>query len=678
MNAITYFKLKSPFDGDVTKNCALTGLEVDNNFYTLEGRDIKSLALEDGRIVISLMNGGTLSTDSITDGCLRDLSVEFDEHEGVLRITKNGTVQEIGGFVTHYNQHEAIATDGSLTGKGLVNSPSGISPVYKTGQYRPVKRIIDVTEGESLPSRESVLPGDRFLTVENVSEHGYLYNYKGLKKIACRLAETHSEWRVPTKDDWDDMLNAVEPNGRFKNHEDARSNKFLGRFAGKLLKSVNCWEEEDTDGCTCEGDAPSGEICNCGKDIECHPSYCGEYGTCHHRHSADNSGIDKFCFSVVPAGYANDAKDYLYFGERAYFWTASNHEYRDAYIKAFTFNKSSVLQDILASDNYLSVRLVKDYTGDNFNEREEILGDSYSTVLMPSVKNGQAIWTSVNMGILDCECDCHCEYVIPNGGEGINFIKKYFTNEWNGREWIKKELADGESVVVVKVKGEGSDPVTPTEKPCGCHESPSDDIEGYVSKYIEYRVVNGELVDVAGSIFEQVMDSIDGEFDGIGEKVDALEEMLNSEIERSTNADSEINAHLQETDNAVAALTQSLSDSVSELNTTISEGLDAVNISISTAVSTLNQSIDAERNERTAKDEEFDGRLNAEEQARTEKDDELSERISAIEGGQGDISGKILTQEGTEYDPTTGRLMLKSRDGSNDVEVQFSFNFGTF
>ena len=164
----------------------------------------------------------------------------------------------------------------------------------------------------------------------------------------------------------------------------------------------------------------------------------------------------------------------------------------------------------------------------------------------------------------------------------------------------------------------------------------------------------------------------------VRQKVDALEEMLNSEIERSTNADSEINAHLQETDNAVAALTQSLSDSVSELNTTISEGLDAVNISISTAVSTLNQSIDAERNERTAKDEEFDGRLNAEEQARTEKDDELSERISAIEGGQGDISGKILTQEGTEYDPTTGRLMLKSRDGSNDVEVQFSFNFGTF
>ena len=34
MNAITYFKLKSPYEGDITKNCALTGSEVDNTFYT--------------------------------------------------------------------------------------------------------------------------------------------------------------------------------------------------------------------------------------------------------------------------------------------------------------------------------------------------------------------------------------------------------------------------------------------------------------------------------------------------------------------------------------------------------------------------------------------------------------------------------------------------------------------
>ena len=40
MNGITYYRLKSDYPGDYTKNCALNGTEVDNNFYVLEGRDI--------------------------------------------------------------------------------------------------------------------------------------------------------------------------------------------------------------------------------------------------------------------------------------------------------------------------------------------------------------------------------------------------------------------------------------------------------------------------------------------------------------------------------------------------------------------------------------------------------------------------------------------------------------
>ena len=63
MNAITYFKLKSPYEGDITKNCALTGSEVDNNFYTLESRDVKSVELKDDKIVVNLMNGEKLTTE---------------------------------------------------------------------------------------------------------------------------------------------------------------------------------------------------------------------------------------------------------------------------------------------------------------------------------------------------------------------------------------------------------------------------------------------------------------------------------------------------------------------------------------------------------------------------------------------------------------------------------------
>ena len=323
MNGITYFRLNSPYDGDVTKNCALTGNEVDNNFFTLEGRDIKSVELEDGKIVVNLMNGNRLTTDSITEGYTKDLSIDFDEANGVLTITRNGVTQTITGFLTTNNVNNAIAVDGTIKGNGLFGNPVGLSPMVKTGQYRPVKKIVDMTNGEELPKCEDLAVGDRFLTIEYVNEFGYLYNYRGLKKIACRLNEKGLEWRVPTKEDWDDLLDSVEPCEQFRTHTDARSNKFLGKLAGKFLKSKEYWKKgcHSCDPC-CQGDEqtcidysdnhcnePCGEQCACGKNITCHPDYCGEYGHCHYKHKKDHRGLDKYGFRVVPAGYANEAKE---------------------------------------------------------------------------------------------------------------------------------------------------------------------------------------------------------------------------------------------------------------------------------------------------------------------------------------------------------------------------------
>ncbi|MEE3440547.1 hypothetical protein, partial [Ruminococcus sp.] len=165
MNAITYFKLNSPYEGDVTKNCALTGSEVDNNFYTLEGRDIKSVELVDGKVTINLMNGDKLSTDNITENCVKELEINFDETNGVLTIVKDGVTQEIGGFATNVNNAITISVDGTLMGNGLPDKPIGMSPVEKTGQYKPVKSIVDITKGEKLPALNFVYPGDRYLTV---------------------------------------------------------------------------------------------------------------------------------------------------------------------------------------------------------------------------------------------------------------------------------------------------------------------------------------------------------------------------------------------------------------------------------------------------------------------------------------------------------------------------------
>ena len=73
-------------------------------------------------------------------------------------------------------------------------------------------------------------------------------------------------------------------------------------------------------------------------------------------------------------------------------------------------------------------------------------------------------------------------------------------------------------------------------------------------------------------------------------------------------------------------------------------------------------------------------KLDVEIEARTEADEELNEKIETETANRiakdEELTGDILTQEGTEFNSENGKLTLKSADGTNDVTVQFSFNFG--
>ena len=422
---ITYFRLNSPYEGDITKNCALDGYEVDNNFFTLEGRDIKSVYVENNEIKIELMNGKVIKSGDVFSNFAQDLTFDFDSENGILYVKQNGQVQKIEGFVTEYNDNNGMATDSTLEGKGKPSSPLSVSPMYRPGVYTPVKKVIDLTTNECvcdnpecgcprderLPDPRHLVPGDRFLVHTENSDYGLLYNYEGIKKIACDLIGTNSPWRIPTKDDWDDMLNAVEPCESDRTHSSASSNIYLGRLAGKFLKNKFLWRSEgcmnngEDDGSdTCfdySDDCNCSNSCNCGRNIdECSPMHCAEYHRCDRHCKWNNKGIDKYGFGVTPAGYADDGLLYAYFGERGMFWSATvTRSGASAYAKRFDYNKSNVYQDIVPGSLYLSLRLVKDYDGTNYYERERILTDIYPTVLMPSIKTGHKIWTSVNIAL---------------------------------------------------------------------------------------------------------------------------------------------------------------------------------------------------------------------------------------------------------------------------------------
>ena len=544
MNGITYYRLKSDYPGDYTKNCALNGTEVDNNFYVLEGRDVKSISVNGKDIIVTLLNGDNICATGVLDFAKPDdvkssvINVEFDKLNGVLILTSiDGTTQRVEGFATNENTDFSVSTDNTLCGDGLRNAPLGVAPSAKTGQFKTVKSIINIAEGGALPACGNIL-GDRYVTCEDISDYGYLYDYRAVREIACELKNTG--WRIPTKADWDDLLNAVEPCECDKTHESAIKNKFLGKWAGKLLKSKTMWRNCDCsnsccDCCDCNNDCGccnndcdcnyncncnNKPNCGCDNDCTCGQDTCFDYsddpcvGTkecesnckCEKSCQGDHQGLDAFGFRVTPAGYADDGCNFGYFRERGAFWTATtDQDNTKAYIKRFQYNKDGVYQDVIPSNYHLSLRLVKDYNGKNYFDVEEIMDMEYPTLLLPSISKGKSIWTSCNFACGDASL---CP-MLPNNGQGLTYTRHYFINEWNGFRWVRNEMKQGDSVVVAKApKGK---------------------------TMVEYRVIGNDLVSVNEMIYNDVMKDITIVTDNLEEKlterIDSIEKSIETERE---------------------------------------------------------------------------------------------------------------------------------------------------
>lgn len=650
---IVYYKMKSQYDGDITKDCALDGYEVDGNFNLLEGRDIKTVEVDNGDIVITLYNGEMLSAKVLAD-TEAITNISFDKETGVLSYVQNGETYSIRGFASVENTSIEVASDETLIGSGTVKKPLGISNMYKTGLYKPAKRIIDLTRKEKLPNPQGLAAGERFVSCETVSDYGYLYDYNGVYNIACDLHDSGSKWRIPTKEDWDDMLNAVEPCPEDRNHGSHDDNRNLGRWAGKLLKSVNLWNKKgghhyDDDGRTCfnyEGEDKSYDNCKCGKDVDCAPAYCGEYSECDFRPKTDNSGIDKYGFRVTPAGYADDGENYLYFKDRAIFWTSKNHHSSSAYIKRFEYNKSTVYQEVLAAQNHLSLRLVKDYNGSNFKDIEQILDGRYSCVLMPSMKNGAAIWTSVNFASTNKKY----HGLVPNDGAGVTFSTHYFINEWTGKEWVRTELHEGEGVVIV-------------DAPMGLADE-------------EYRIVEGKLVSISDMVQSTVLNKV-------GTKIEKVEHKIDHEYARASRAEEELQSEINDLQSTVNGNTESISELQSALEAE-TEARTAADEELTQEIKDANERINGLSDSLTEAVNKINEEIEAETEARTAADDEIKSEISNINGDiislQGDVKDLFdgATKNDTiAFDPETGLLTSKTFEGNTNT-VQFAFNFGTF
>lgn len=740
MNGITYYRLKSDYSGDYTKNCALNGTEVDNNFYVLEGRDVKSISVNGKDIIVTLLNGDNISATGVLDFAKADdikssvINAEFDKLNGVLILTSiDGTVQRIEGFATNENTDFSVSTDNTLCGDGLRNAPLGVAPSAKTGQFKTVKSIINVAEGGTLPVCGNIL-GDRYVTCEDISDYGYLYDYKAVREIACELKNTG--WRIPTKADWDDLLNAVEPCECDKTHESATKNKFLGKWAGKLLKSKTMWRNCDCSGdcgcCNDECNCTNNSNCGCENDCTCGQDTCFDYsddpciGTkesesnckCESNCQGEHQGLDAFGFRVTPAGYADDGCNFGYFKERSAFWTATtDQDNTKAYIKRFQYNKDGVYQDVIPSNYHLSLRLVKDYNGKNYFDVEEIMDMEYPTLLLPSISKGKSIWTSCNFA---CGNASLCP-MLPNNGQGLSYTRHYFINEWNGFKWVRNEMKQGDTVTVAKApKGK---------------------------TMVEYRVIGNDLVSVNEMIYNDVIKDVTVITDNLEEKfterIELVEksienereerleverqlwEGINGEVERAQSVEAELWEGIakeatsrEEVDNQqwtaienesttrqsedakiYEALAQEVTDRQSE-DGKLYEALAQEVTDRQSEDGKLYEALAQEVTDRQSEDakiyealaHENEDRISVDNQQWTAINTEIEERKAANEALQTaidnetkerktkdeEIEGKVLTEEGTEFNPNSGKLTLKSAAGTNDIKVQFSFNFGEF
>jgi hypothetical protein len=228
-------------------------------------------------------------------------------------------------------------------------------------------------------------------------------------------------------------------------------------------------------------------------------------------------GIDRYGFSVLPTGYADNCGNVIKCGEVGSFWTDVTSGVASAYVKKFENDKAGVVQDVVSQFEMHGIRLIKEFTGDNFKPVETIFGDSYEAVLMPSsnAEHGFAIWTSMNFrhetseGSFTSAGDCLSD---------LNQETAYFVNIWNGCCWEKQEMKEGESIVFKTAYKDSMENILPY------YTSGAETVYGY-----DFRIIDGELIAVHDVLRDEIIDALD--IEELRDKVDEVYDNAIADIE---------------------------------------------------------------------------------------------------------------------------------------------------
>ena len=532
INGIIYYKLDAitnGYIGDITKNCGLKGEEIDGNFNFLRGHDIESISFdENDNLVIKRYDGSVLTTVKTEKP---EYNFAYDTNFGILTIiTPNGEEILLEGFYTEKQIHH----DFTLDGTGLQNNPLKISNLAQTGRYFPAIKLV-----ETLPS-ENVAKFDRYVTKEKISRFGELYNISTVNAFQQKLKENNSKWRVPTKEDWDSLLNFVDCEN--PEHGSSNDENYYGEFAGAALKSTHYWN------------AFNGKVLS--DDI---------YG-----------------FSILPVGYVNDT--YNSFGNTTAFWSSTEFENSGKYfVKCFDYNSEQVGLKLLDDKNYLSLRLVKDYKIDEISDTEVVEGTTIKCLHIPG---HNLIWSKENVILTNMQGVTPEEWKDYENieSEDDSYVVRFFINEWNGNSWDKQELKEG--VGIVLYEGEYG----------RMHEwMVIDGVLTDVSEFIkpeftnEINNINSKIdaeIERAVSVEESIVSHVNTLENDLTNTVNFINSKIDNEIiSLNDNINGEVNKLTTKIDETVNALDNKFTNEIENIlseTSQIKEDIDLINVNVST------------------------------------------------------------------------------------------------
>jgi hypothetical protein len=155
MKGLYFYKLTSPYQEDVTKDCKLTINEIDHNFVTLKNTDIQDIAYdeESGLLTLSQINGDKFIAKIDLSHFTSDFNVKWDKDNSALIFNFDGKEVKIDEFISTIVDNsitniveEIIShtiTDNTLIGVGVSNNPLGINPLEMPGTYKSVECVIN-------------------------------------------------------------------------------------------------------------------------------------------------------------------------------------------------------------------------------------------------------------------------------------------------------------------------------------------------------------------------------------------------------------------------------------------------------------------------------------------------------------------------------------------------------